>query len=156
MIRDETSWVPRTVAEREAARADAAEAKAARLLARLDRVDRVNPSGVPVVEWAEDGGGAPIGAAAEARVEELEAAIRDVLARQGDDLCWAEIYTTLGPLVGMTFDPLRLPTDEFLANCRAYEASLRTGLPYEPDSARRWQAEAADHWTHGLEGAGPA
>jgi hypothetical protein len=46
MIRDETSWVPRAVAEREAARADAAEAKAARLLARLDRVDRVNPSGV--------------------------------------------------------------------------------------------------------------
>jgi hypothetical protein len=29
MIADETSWVPRTVAEREAARADAAEAKAA-------------------------------------------------------------------------------------------------------------------------------
>jgi hypothetical protein len=24
------------------------------------------------------------------------------------------------------------------------------------DAARRWQAEAESHWTHGLEGAGPA
>jgi hypothetical protein len=49
VIADETDWVPRAVAEREAARADRAEAKAARLMARFDDIDE---AGIQVYDAA--------------------------------------------------------------------------------------------------------
>lgn len=61
-----------------------------------------------------------------ARVEELESAIRWVVTQQGDDLCWMDVYQRLGPLVGVDFDPVLVPTVLFLENCRRYESSLRS------------------------------
>jgi hypothetical protein len=66
------------------------------------------------------------------RVEELESAIRWVVTQQADDLCWMDVYQTLGAMVGVPFDPTMLPPPVFLENCRRYESSLRSGLPYSP------------------------
>lgn len=67
-----------------------------------------------------------------ARVAELEGAIRYVLTQGQDDLCWMDVYTRLGALVGVRFEPNVLPTEVFLANCARFEASLKSGLTYVP------------------------
>lgn len=65
------------------------------------------------------------------RVRELEDAIREVVTQQGDDLCWMDIYTRLGKLVGVVVDPTLLPDEEMLANCKRFISSLRSGCPYK-------------------------
>jgi hypothetical protein len=137
MIRDETSWVPRTVAEREAARADAAEAKAARLLARLDRVDRVNPSGVQAYNLRgrylgsvyHDGGPARA-VAAIVEDDRWHGTGHDVILKHHGEPLATIRDAPGGPVVEWAED---------------------VAPPADPDAARRWRAEVESHWQHGLE-----
>lgn len=64
------------------------------------------------------------------RVEALEAAIRDVVTQQGDNLCWLDAYQHLAGFVGVKFDPTLLAPEEMLRNCRVFVYSLHSGCPY--------------------------
>lgn len=67
-------------------------------------------------------------AARPSRIEELEAAITRVVTQRGDDLCWRDIYTELARLVGIEFCPqLMADPEQFAANCKRFDASLRDG-----------------------------
>lgn len=66
-----------------------------------------------------------------ARVAELEEAINGVVTQRADDLCWRDIYTELAKLVGIDFTPeLICDQDKFLANCKRFDESLRSGGGY--------------------------
>lgn len=68
----------------------------------------------------------------EARIQELEDGIRSVVTEQGDDLCWMDVYTKLGKLIGIEFDPKLLPREQMLINCHLFVDSLLDGTKYEP------------------------
>src|SRR5947209_3691874 len=66
----------------------------------------------------------------------LREAVRRVVIQKGDDLCWRDVYTELASLLP---DPPTVdhtpPTDLFLRNCQRFEASMRSGQPYVPETA---------------------
>lgn len=67
------------------------------------------------------------------RARILEDAIRKVVTQRADDLCWRDVYTELAKLVGVDFKPeLICDSDKFIANCRAFDKSLREGGEYRP------------------------
>lgn len=69
----------------------------------------------------------------EARIVELETAIRNVVTQAGDDICWRDVYTDLAKLVGIDFCPqLICDSEKFISNCRKFDASLREGGKYRP------------------------
>ena len=62
----------------------------------------------------------------------LRNAIRSVVTQRADDLCWRDVYTDLAKLVEIKFTPeLFAESDKFLANCKRFDASMRSG-PYRP------------------------
>jgi hypothetical protein len=68
-----------------------------------------------------------------ARVEELEDAIKGVVTQRADDLCWRDVYTEMAKLVGIDFTPeLICDQEKFLANCKRFDESLRSGGKYIP------------------------
>lgn len=69
---------------------------------------------------------------AEERVQQLEAAIKDVLAQDMDHICWMDVYTKLAGLVGVKFDPALLPRWLFLHNCQRFSDFIYEGVPYGP------------------------
>ena len=69
------------------------------------------------------------------RVETLEKAIHQVLDQKFDQICWLDVYTTLGKLVGREFDPTVLPQAVFSHNCQLFSDSLLRGRAYCPDRA---------------------
>jgi hypothetical protein len=81
---------------------------------------------------------------AEVRVKELEDAIREVVTQEMDDLCWMDVYTKLGRLVGVEFDPATLPAEVMLANCRRFVTALKAGRPYVPGRLSTLLAEARE------------
>jgi hypothetical protein len=135
MIRDETDWVPRTVAEREATRADRAEAKAARLMARLDKY---NPSGIQ----AYDARGRYLGSIESADPARAVAFILAGLRWEGAGIGHDVTVRHHGEPLATIRDAPGGPVVEWAGDA---------GTPADPDAARRWRAEAEDDWTHGLE-----
>ena len=69
------------------------------------------------------------------RVKELEDAIKEVVTQVADDLCWLDVYTNLSSLVGLPFEVAMIPTNQFIANCKRYENSIRTGCKYDSDES---------------------
>jgi len=68
-----------------------------------------------------------------AEILKLHHAIRKVVTRRADDLCWRDIYTDLAKLVGIEFCPqLIADPEQFASNCRKFDQSLRTGGDYVP------------------------
>ena len=66
-------------------------------------------------------------------VERLRAAIRNVVTQRADALCWRDAYTDLAGLVGIQFCPqLIADPEQFAANCKHFDTSLRTGGKYIP------------------------
>lgn len=73
----------------------------------------------------------------QARILELETAIKRVVTQEGDDLCWRDVYTDLAGLVGIEFVPqLMVDPDKFAANCKAFDKSMRTDGKYVPVHVR--------------------
>jgi hypothetical protein len=74
------------------------------------------------------------------RLVALDGAVRRVLAQKGDDVCWRDVYTELAGLVGVDPTP-HLICDErqFLANCRRFHQSLKSGGDYVPVFVREAQ-----------------
>lgn len=67
------------------------------------------------------------------RLMKLEAAVRRVVTQRADDLCWRDVYTELAELVGVEFCPaLMADPEQFNANCRRFDESLRNGGQYIP------------------------
>ena len=64
---------------------------------------------------------------------EIKALVRQIVTERADNLCWLDVYQKLATFVGVQFDPLQLPTAQFLGNCTHYECSMRTGRDYQPD-----------------------
>lgn len=68
------------------------------------------------------------------RVSELESAIRDVLDQKFDDICWMDVYTKLGKLVGKPFEPHALDPERMLRNCELFVDSVcHPGKSYSRD-----------------------
>lgn len=63
----------------------------------------------------------------------IKTLIRQIVTERADNLCWLDVYQKLAKFVGVSFDPLQLPTAQFLGNCTHYECSMRTGRDYRPD-----------------------
>ncbi len=68
------------------------------------------------------------------RVAELEGAINCVLSQRLDDICWMDVYTTLGKLVGHDFNPVLLDRKDFKANCDRFTLHMYDGAPYARDT----------------------
>lgn len=65
-----------------------------------------------------------------ARIKELEDAIKEHAAQRGDDRCWVDDLK-LYKLVGIEEHPgLKLPEEEFLSNCKRYWKCQQTGERY--------------------------
>lgn len=100
---------------------EALEAMARREAAVLAIPDRAVPGTVevPAGQWAQ------------------LVAVRDcvvyALTREGDDVCWMDLYVKLAELAGLKFDPRRIDPARLLANCREFVAALHAGRPYVPD-----------------------
>jgi hypothetical protein len=66
-------------------------------------------------------------------------AIRDAvvyaLTQTGDDVCWMDLYTKLGELTGIPFDPKPLGRARMLGNCTEFVDCLLAARPYVPDAA---------------------
>lgn len=77
--------------------------------------------------------------------EKLEAAVRKMLALEGDDICWRDIYTELAGLVGVEFRPTMLPKPQMLANCSRFIDSLQSGEHYETPNPYREIVEKLGH-----------
>lgn len=57
--------------------------------------------------------------------DKLEATITDVVSQEFDQLCWLDVYVKLGELIGKTFEPKLLSTEQFLNNCKHFEQCMR-------------------------------
>ncbi|HEY9678749.1 MAG TPA: hypothetical protein V6C76_12120 [Drouetiella sp.] len=67
----------------------------------------------------------------QARVKELEDAIRYHAEQRGDDRCFLDDLA-LYKLIGIEEHPgLNLPVDQFLSNCRRYWTCQQTGAEYQ-------------------------
>lgn len=72
---------------------------------------------------------------AEARISLLEGTIREIVSTTfGDDHCWMDVYTKLGALIGIKFDPLMLDKQTMLRQCDRFVTSLLAGCPYATDN----------------------
>lgn len=67
------------------------------------------------------------------RVEELEAAILDVVTQKLDNICWMDVYTKLSKLVEHEFNPLLLPKKEFDYNCSKFSNAMYSLQSYRTD-----------------------
>jgi hypothetical protein len=74
---------------------------------------------------------------ARARVQELETAIKDVVTQDLDNICWMDVYTKLAKLIGIEFNPFKLPKDIFDANCARFSLAMYTDKPYSQDELTR-------------------
>ncbi len=63
----------------------------------------------------------------------LKARISLMVTEPLDRICWRDLYTELGTMVGITFDPILLPRDQFLGQCARFHDSVREQTPYRPD-----------------------
>jgi hypothetical protein len=67
------------------------------------------------------------------RLENLETYIKQIVTERADRLCWRDIYTILAKEVGINFVPeLVAGPEQFIANCKAFDQSLRNGGEYKP------------------------
>lgn len=80
----------------------------------------------------------------QARVLELEEAIREVVTQEMDDICWMDIYVRLAKLVGIDFYPKLLPKEKFKKNCDRFTESVYVGCPYAVDKGTQAIKEAED------------
>jgi hypothetical protein len=70
---------------------------------------------------------------AQERIAELEDAIRYVVRQKFDDVCWLDVYVKLGKLVGIEYDPLLLPREQFVRQCGHFYDCLASGESYKTD-----------------------
>jgi hypothetical protein len=75
------------------------------------------------------------------RITELEDAIRYVVTQKFDDVCWLDVYVRLAKLVGLDYNPLLLPREQFLHQCGHYYDCLAAGKVYESDEITKRSRE---------------
>lgn len=79
------------------------------------------------------------------RLLKLEQAVIRMVTERTDRLCWRDLYTELAGLVGIEFTPaLICDQKQFLANCKAFDDSLRTGGQYTPVYVEAQHPQVAD------------
>lgn len=67
------------------------------------------------------------------RLRDIERSVRYALMQEGDSICWRDLYSTLGKLLGLeNYLPKLMDDPEKMhANCRRFIESLYSG-PYVP------------------------
>lgn len=63
----------------------------------------------------------------------LEAAVKQTVTEEGDDICWLDVYVTQASLVGIGFDPALIPKKQLQRQCDQFIDSIYTGCPYGAD-----------------------
>jgi hypothetical protein len=68
-------------------------------------------------------------------LDHIKSAIRQIVTEPADNLCWLDVYQKLAAMVGIEFDPVRLPREQMKAQCGRFIDSIYDGKPYTTDEA---------------------
>lgn len=64
---------------------------------------------------------------------ELRRAVIRMTSQNLDDICWMDLYTELGMLVGVPCHPIMLHPEQMKEQCVKFVDSLSSCIPYSPD-----------------------